>query len=77
MQEKRRLAVCFFCLIKNLVCMRASARALGERDRSGPVAPAGPALNIYNYIDQRAKLQAGEKEATQAGFVFLVSPGAE
>lgn len=59
------------------MCTRASARAPGERDRSGPVAPAGPALNIYNYIDQRAKLQAGEKEATQAGFVFLVSPGAE
>lgn len=57
--------------------MRASARAPGERDRSGPVTPAGPALNIYNYIDQRAKLQAGEKEAMQAGFIFLVSPGAE
>lgn len=57
--------------------MRASARAPGERDRPGPVAPAGSALNIYNYIDQRAKLQAGEKEATQAGFVFLASPGAE
>lgn len=67
-------ADCFFCL---LVCMRASARAPGEQDWSGPVTQAGPALNIYNYIDQRAKLQAGEKEAMQAGFIFLVSPGAE